>query len=594
MMRRGRNADVKGILPPELDQHFVYFVTYCLRELGLADAPTKQQISVANYMQHGPNRQIICAFRGLGKSILASMYALWRLGRDPNERILVTSATAVKSRDFTSFMLRLLSEVDVLRPLEPGLMDRSSVEAFDVALAPPEQSPSVRSLGVMGSTTGQRCSCAILDDIETLANVITQLKQERVAHAVQEVESILKPEEGQLLPRKVMYLGTPHTEQSIYVRLRRERNYGRRFWPGLYPSLEDLDTYEGDLAPEILEELEERPSLAGQSTDPERFDEENVLQRKSSMTEANFRLQFMLDTRLSQLERFPIRLGDLVVMDVDGKALPETVVWSNSPECRLQDLPCPGMGADRFYHRPIFTHGFVSREETWRCILAVDPAGRGRDELAWAVVAELNGNLFLLEAGGSQLGYAPEVLTHLSDVAKKWRVNLVVAESNMGDGMFTALLKPVLLRTWACGIEEVRVSMRKELRLVDTLAPVIQQHRLVVSAKVCRDDYLGAEDLNDGRLRSLFYQLSRLTTEKGCLPYDDRADALSLGVGYFVEAAAQDQEAAARDRKQALEQAAMEAWRDEQLQGIDALALGNLPTLRGQNTQRSYGGVSRR
>ena len=583
-----------SILPPELEGDFVYFTAYCLRELGLAESPTRQQISVCDYMQHGPNRQIICAFRGLGKSILASFYCAWRLALDPNERIMVTSATAIKSRDFSTFMLKLFREVDVLQPLQPDLEDRSSVEAFDVAPAPPEQSPSVRSLGLLGSTTGQRCSLAVMDDIETLANVITQLKQERVAHAVQEMESILKPDEGQRLPRKIMYLGTPHTEQSIYVRLRRERNYGRRFWPAIYPKLEELDTYEGDLDPDILDELTSRPSLVGQPTDPERFSEENILERKSSMTTAQFQLQFQLDTRLAQLERFPIRLGDLIVMDVDAKALPETVVWSKAPDCRLQELSCPGMGADRFYHRPAFTHGYMSREEAWRCVLAVDPAGRGRDELAWAVVAELNGNLFLLESGGSQLGYAQEVLCHLADTAKKWKVNLVLAESNMGDGMFTALLKPVLTRTWACGVEEVRVSQRKELRLVDTLAPVIQQHRLVVSAKVCRDDYLGAEDVNDGRLRSLMYQLSRLTTEKGCLAYDDRADALSLAVGYYVDAAAQDQEEATKARKDDLNALALEAWRDEQGLGIDALALGMLPTLQHVSGQRAYGGVSRR
>ena len=121
------------------------------------------------------------------------------------------------------------------------------------------------------------------------------------------------------------------------------------------------------------------------------------------MTKASFELQFMLNTRLTTLDKFPIRLGDLLVMDIDGTALPETVVWSNQPDVRLQELVCVGMGADRFYHRPIFYNGWIPRDETWRCVLSVDPAGRGRDELAWAVVAELNGNLFLLESGGSTL-----------------------------------------------------------------------------------------------------------------------------------------------------------------------------------------------
>ena len=78
-------------------------------------------------------------------------------------------------------------------------------------------------MGVMGQNNGSALHLRDLDDIETLANVITQLKQERVAHAVTEMESILKPDEGQLLPRKILYLGTPHTETSIYLRLLRER-----------------------------------------------------------------------------------------------------------------------------------------------------------------------------------------------------------------------------------------------------------------------------------------------------------------------------------------------------------------------------------
>ena len=116
------------------------------------------------------------------------------------------------------------------------------------------------------------------------------------------------------------------------------------------------------------------------------------------MTKASFELQFMLNTRLATLDKFPIRLGDLMVVDLDGTALPETCVWSNQPDVRLQELVCVGLGADRYYHRPIFQNGWIPKTDTWRCVLAIDPAGRGADELAWAVVAELNGNMFLLES----------------------------------------------------------------------------------------------------------------------------------------------------------------------------------------------------
>ena len=558
---------------PEPLNEFVYFTAYCLRELGLADQPTKQQCAVADWMENGPDRSLTVAFRGLGKSILASFYALWRLRMDPNEKIMIVSATAVKATDFSSFMLRCMGEIDILNCLLPGPENRFSNVAFDVGPCMVEQSPSVRSMGVMGQTTGQRCTCAILDDIETLANVITQLKQERVAHAVTEMESILKPDEGQLLPRKILYLGTPHTETSIYLRLVRERGYKSRYWPALYP--EEMDCYDGNLDPNIESEVLTDPSLVNEPTDPERFSHEDILQRQASMTKSSFLLQFQLNTRLATLDRFPIRLGDLIVMDIDGSALPETVVWSNQPDCRLQELVCVGMGADNHYHKPIFQNGWVTKDEAWRCVLAIDPAGRGRDELAWCVMAELNGNFFVLESGGSTLGYADEVLRHLASVAKKWDVNYVVAEANMGDGMFTALLKPHMLREHPVTIEEVKHSIRKEVRLCDTLAPLIQQHRVVVTSRVIKQDYrMLDEDPEHGYSRSLFWQCSRLSEEKGCLSFDDRIDAMAIAAGFFVEAAAQDQVNQQNSREDALRAEAVASWLQGTEADIDCLALG--------------------
>jgi len=561
-------------------------VCYLLREQGLASAPTKQQIAVANWMQTGPDRSLTVAFRGLGKSLLASYYALYRLRIDPDEKILVVSATAIKSCDFTQFMLRTMAEVDILQCLLPGPENRFSNVAFDVAPCTVEQSPSVRALGVTAQTTGQRCTCAILDDVETLSNVITQLKQERVAHAVTEMESIIKPDEGQLLPRKILYLGTPHTETSIYLRLVRERGYASRYWPAQYPK--ELDCFEGNLDPVIEQEVTEEPALVGEPTDPERFSHEDILQRQASMTKASFELQFGLNTRLATLDRFPVRLGDLCVLDIDGSALPETVVWSNSPDYRLQDLVCIGMGADRHYHRPAFINGWIERKEA-RTVMSVDPAGRGRDELSWTVLAEYGGNFFLLENGGSTLGYDDLVLENLAKIAKKWSVNYVIAEANMGDGMFTALLKPHMLRHHPVGIEEVKHSIRKEHRLCDTLGPVIQQHRLCVLSRVLKSDYrMLDEDPEHGYAKSLAWQLSRLNSEKGCLDFDDRADSLSIALAHFVEAAAQDQLRTQMERAAQTQREDLEAWMSEQEGAIDALALGWRPSV---DRSGSYGGV---
>ncbi len=572
-------------LPKEL-QSFPNFVCFLLREQGLAQTPTKQQVAVAQWMETGPDRQLTVAFRGLGKSLLASYYALWRLRMDCEEKILVCSATAIKATDFTNFMLRTMAEVDVLHCLLPGLDNRSSNVAFDVAPCTVEQSPSVRALGVGAQTTGQRCTCAILDDIETAQNTLTILKQERIAHSVTEIESIIKPDEGQLLPRKIVYLGTPHTETSIYLRLVRERGYSSRYWPALYP--EDFEIYEGNCCPRIQAEAEANPALAGEPTDPERFSHEDILQRQASMTLASFQLQFNLNTRLATLDRFPVRLGDICVLDIDGSALPETVVWSNSPEYRLNELVCIGMGADRHWHRPAFINGWVERKET-RVVMAVDPAGRGRDEMAYCVLSEYGGNFTVLESGGSTLGYDDIVLEHLAKTAKKWGVNYVIVEANFGDGMASALLKPHLLRHHPVSIEEVRHSQRKEIRLCDTLGPIIQQHRLSILARVIKADYrLLDEDPEHGYSRSLAHQLSRLTDERGCLSHDDRADALAIALAHFVESAAQDQMRTQLERTAQMRNEDMEAWMSEQEGAVDSLALGWRPNL---SNHGAYGGV---
>ena len=88
-------------------------------------------------------------------------------------------------------------------------------------------------------------------------------------------------------------------------------------------------------------EVEEDPALVGIPTDPERFGHDE-LAREVSMTKASVQLQYQLDCRLSTLDRYPIRLGDLIVMDLDGKALPEVISWASGPDQQIR----PGLRWD--------------------------------------------------------------------------------------------------------------------------------------------------------------------------------------------------------------------------------------------------------
>jgi hypothetical protein len=60
----------------------------------------------------------------------------------------------------------------------------------------------------------------------------------------------------------------------------------------------------------------------------------------------------MLNTRLSDAERYPLKLNDLVIIDCNVELAPEKIIWASSPELIINELPNVGLGDDK-YHRPM-------------------------------------------------------------------------------------------------------------------------------------------------------------------------------------------------------------------------------------------------
>ena len=263
-------------------------------------------------------------------------------------------------------------------------------------------------------------------------------------------------------------------------------------------------------------------------------------------------MQFMLDSRLSDVDRFPLKVNDLVVMDIDNEVAPEKVVWAQSPELSWGgDVPNVGFTGDRFY-RPMKQVGDMI--EFTGSVMSIDPSGRGRDETSWAIVKMLNGYLYVPDAGGMQGGYGEDVLKTLALKAKKHKVNYIIVESNFGDGMFSELFKPYLSKVHPCSIEEVRHSIQKEKRIIDTLEPVLSQHKLVISPEVIREDFNTVQryPLESQLKYQLIYQLSRITRDRGAITHDDRLDALAIAVAYWADQMAQDAEKQMTARKEDL------------------------------------------
>lgn len=146
----------------------------------------------------------------------------------------------------------------------------------------------------------------------------------------------------------------------------------------------------------------------------------------------------------------------------------------------------------------------------------------------------LNGYIYVMEAGGLLGGYSDVVLNKLANTAKKWKVNEVVIEGNFGDGMYLKLFEPVLRKAYKeCGTKEVKSTGQKEVRIIDTLEPVLGNHKMIVTPECINRDI---DSVPEGDYKyALFYQMTRITSDRGSLVHDDRLDALAIGVKYLVD-----------------------------------------------------------
>lgn len=494
-------------------------------------SPTPIQYAIADELQYGENDTVIEGFRGVAKSTITGIYMSWLLDRDPeNKQILYTSANQAEAMKFMKFTRDLIEIVPFLNYLRPNIAkgQRDNALQFDVAPAITRIQPSCKAVGIFGQLTGNRATDIIADDVETSENCDTQVKREHIDSAISEFRQILIPKQGRLI-----YLGTPHTEVSIYNKLY-DKGHKVRIFPIKFPSQQQQEKYGDKLAPYIVDLLQQDPTLVDKPTDPLRFNEQEILKLESE-GRSKFAMQQMLDTTLSDIERYPLKCSDLVVMDLNKDIAPEKVAYGSAPNQILKDLPCNGIGTDKFY-APIPIPDIKWLPYTYK-VMAVDPSGRGKDELAYTILGVLNSQVFLLKQGGLQGGYCVDNLVKLATMAKEYKINKMKIESNFGDGMFTTLLSPILRKIHPCSIEEVRHNTQKEKRIIDTLEPVLNQHRLIVDKQVIIDDRESIKDypLEKQQQYSLFYQLTRITKDRGCLGHDDRLDCLSMAVADCLE-----------------------------------------------------------
>ena len=548
-----------------LQDDFKLFLQAMWAQLDLP-SPTRAQYAIADYLQHGPKRLQIQAFRGVGKSWITGAFVLWHLFNDADKKIMIVSASKERADNMSIFLQKLIIETPWLSHLRPKSDDsRWSRVSFDVNCSP-HQAPSVKSVGITGQLTGSRADLMVLDDIEVPGNSMTELMREKLLQLTTEVESILTPKNDS----RICILGTPQTTFTIYRKLA-ERNYKPFVWPARYPS--DQTNYEGLLAPQIEEDLS-KGVPKGAPTDPDRFTSDDLLEREASMGRSNFMLQFMLDTSLSDAEKFPLKCSDLIVTSINPSTAPDAVVWCSDPSNVIKELPIVGLPGDYFYSPMQLQGEWLPYTET---ICSIDPSGRGTDETAAAYISQRNGFLYLHEMRAYRDGYSDNTLLDILRGCKKYGVTKLLIETNFGDGIVSELFRKHLTQTkQSIDIEEVRANVRKEDRIIDALEPVLNQHRLVIDRAVVDWDFKSNPDQppEERLLYMLFYQMSRMCREKGAVKHDDRLDCLAQGVKYYTDAMAISAYEQVKLRNQEDWQDMNEAWLDDPEQAASHMVFG--------------------
>ena len=159
-------------LMTDVKNNFRLFLRLIWNHLKLP-SPTPIQHEIADYLQIGPRRRIIMAFRGVGKSYITCAYVLWRLWRNGSLQILVVSGSSAKANAFVNQAKRLIHDIPLLRDLRPNISKghRDQAIMFDVGTAEvADQSASVTSNSILGTMTGGRADIIVFDDIEVPSN----------------------------------------------------------------------------------------------------------------------------------------------------------------------------------------------------------------------------------------------------------------------------------------------------------------------------------------------------------------------------------------------------------------------------------------
>ena len=522
-----------------LKSEFLFFVFELWKATGRDDPHKTAQLGwveedICDYMQHGPRLAGVLAWRFAGKTTLITCpFGLWRAFGNPDHKTLVVSKTGrAKAQEFTDLARKWIENVHFLKHMSPrdhAALRDSNTYGFDIAgLKTDDKVPSFKAAGIDGHITGSRAHTVLPDDIEDSENASSLAQRTTMLTRVNEFDTIAQyrmAHQPVTSPGgEVRVVGTFSDEESVYHAMA-QNGYQFRTYPMICP--EPGDSFL-NLAPAIQTRIADGRLKPGDIIADYRVSREAVVAQQKKGRRW-FSLQMQCQANVRETNRYPLRLDNFLVLNTSTDQGPPDLAWGltdhdNAPTA-LTDIRMNGWPGDAL-RRPIF----YSPPSQWlpfhHTFAAIDPGGSGKSETILTVGSALNGFLFIKALIAYPGGASPQNLANIASVLKAHKATRCLVEGNLYGSKdstanpFINLLQVEVNRLvtndskWGCDVAQSWHTRNKEHRIVETIGPPLDAHRLVLAREVAADT-------------DLQFQISRLTTEPGSLTRSDRVDALA-------------------------------------------------------------------
>jgi hypothetical protein len=392
----------------------------------------------------GETRLLLMAFRGCGKSTLVGLWCAWLLARRPPTRILVLAADAALAVKMVASVRRIVERHPLCRHLLPDTAEAWASDRFTVAREGALRDPSMLAQGIGGNVTGSRAEVIICDDVEVAGNCDTPGKRAELRERLAEAEFILTP------GGTILFVGTPHTEDSLYRHPKEDGAFLRGYRRLAVPAM----------------------NAAGAAAWPERFPREALAALRDRVGPLQFQRQMLLQPVAASAVR------------LDPAAI---IRYADEPDYR----EAHGRGV-----LTLLGHRLASGGAFW------DPAygrpGTGDASVLACVFSDGDGRHFLHRLAylthdpADPLDPATQQCRAVARILGELLLPAVRVETNGLGRFLPALLRRELARAGvACQVIDHASTRAKEDRILAALEPALAARRLHAHESVFRTPFAG-------------------------------------------------------------------------------------------------------